>query len=142
MSHTKNTATSTPPAPPAPAAVVRGAGVESIRRARQTARAFAGRLTPAPDPATADTLVLVVCELVTNALRHGGGRYTLKLSAGPDTLTAAVSDPCPARPRLRRPSLHDASGGFGWHMVRRLTRDLTVSRGPGAGKTVRAHIPR
>jgi anti-sigma regulatory factor (Ser/Thr protein kinase) len=139
MSHTTNTATSTPPAP---AMVVRGDSVESIRRARQAARAFADSLTPAPHPATVDTLVLVVCELVTNALRHGGGRYTLKLSAGPDTLTAAVSDPHPARPRQRRPSLHDASGGFGWHMVRRLTRHLTITPGPGAGKTIHAPIPR
>ncbi|GFE16871.1 hypothetical protein Sgleb_49180 [Streptomyces glebosus] len=53
---------------------------------------FTDNLTPAPDPERADTFLLVVSELATNALRHGGGRYTLRLSAGPDTLTAAVSD--------------------------------------------------
>ncbi|MFF8958109.1 ATP-binding protein [Streptomyces sp. NPDC014894] len=136
-----NSISTTPSAPPAPT-VVRGGSASSVHLAREAARAFTDRLTPAPDPATADTLVLVVSELVTNALRHGGGRYVLKLSAGPDAVTAAVTDPNPAPPRERAPDLDGGNGGFGWHMVRRLTTHLTTTPGPGPGKTIHARVPR
>ncbi|WP_434587114.1 ATP-binding protein [Streptomyces sp. A5-4] len=138
MNSTTISLTSTPPVP----TVVRGDSPAGISRARQAARAFTDRLTPAPGPDTADTLVLVVSELVTNALRHGGGHYTLKLSTDPGTMTAAVSDPSPAHPRERTPDLGGGSGGFGWHMIRRLTERLTITPGPGYGKTIHAQLPR
>ncbi|MEW1691866.1 ATP-binding protein [Streptomyces sp. NPDC091265] len=122
--------------------VVRGAGADSIHQAREAARAFTDSLTPAPDPASADALILVVSELATNAVRHGGGRYTLTLSADPVTMTAAVSDPSPAPPRERAPDLNYGTGGFGWHMVRRLTSELTLTPGPGSGKTIHARLTR
>lgn len=137
MDSTKITST-----PNRPTTVVRGVGPASIRRARAAARAFTGSLAPAPDPAMADTLVLVVSELVTNALRHGGGRYTLGLSAAPGTVTAAVSDPSPARPRERTPDPNAGAGGFGWRMVRRLASDLTITPGPGPGKTIQVQLTR
>ncbi|MFE7752905.1 ATP-binding protein [Streptomyces sp. NPDC057428] len=126
-------------APSAPTRV-RGDGSESIHQAREASRTFADSLTRAPDPATAESLVLVVSELTTNAVRHGGGRYTLELSATSDSLTAEVSDPSPAPPRERAPDLNGGSGGFGWHMVRRLASELTVTYGPSAGKTIRARL--
>ncbi|MFE9400083.1 ATP-binding protein [Streptomyces flavidovirens] len=90
----------------------------------------------------ADTLVLVVSELVTNALRHGGGRYTLELSADPDAVSVAVSDPNPAHPCEVTPDLNDGSGGFGRHMVRRLTEGVTIAPGPGPGKAITVPIGR
>ncbi|WP_381802727.1 ATP-binding protein [Streptomyces niveus] len=126
---------------PAPT-VVRGSSHASIHRAREATRAFTDQLSPSPDPALADTLVLVVSELVTNAVRHGGGRYTLELSAGPSALTVAVTDPNPAHPRERTPDLNGGTGGFGWHMVRDLTNDLTITPGPGPGKTIHGSLPR
>ncbi|AGJ55925.1 MULTISPECIES: ATP-binding protein [Streptomyces] len=137
MTHTMIPEASTPST-----RTVEGDSTDSIHWARKAARTFTDRLSPAPDPALADTLVLVVSELVTNALRHGGGRFTLRLSAGPGTVTAAVSDPSPAPPHARTPDLDGATGGFGWHMVRRLTQALTVTPGPGSGKTVRAQFAR
>ncbi|MGW0560609.1 ATP-binding protein [Streptomyces sp. NPDC003016] len=119
-----------------------GDSTADIRRAREITRAFTDSLGPAPGPDVADTLVLVVSELVTNALRHGGGRYTLELSAGPDTVSVAVSDPRPAPPRERTPDLNGGSGGFGWHMVRRLAQGVTVTPGPGSGKTITALLTR
>ncbi|MET7458098.1 ATP-binding protein [Streptomyces sp. NPDC005574] len=99
-------------APPVPS-VVRGDSAAGVSQARRAARAFTDRLTPAPGPDMADTLVLVVSELVTNSLHQGGGHYTRELTANPDTLTAAVSDPSPAHPRERTPDLGGGSGGFG-----------------------------
>ncbi|MEN8655585.1 ATP-binding protein [Streptomyces sp. 21So2-11] len=122
--------------------MVRGDSPAGIHQARQAARAFTDGLNPAPGPDMADTLVLVVSELVTNALRHGSGHYTLKLSAGPGTVTAAVSDPSPVHPRERTPDLNGGTGGFDWHMIRRLTERLTITPGPGYGKTIRAELPR
>ncbi|MET9514719.1 ATP-binding protein [Streptomyces sp. NPDC002994] len=119
-----------------------GDSTADIHRAREIARAFTNSLSPALGADVADTLVLVVSELVTNALRHGGGRYTLELSAGPDAVSAAVSDPNPAPPREVTPDLNGGSGGFGWHMVRRLTDGVTITLGPGPGKTINALIAR
>ncbi|MGW7194590.1 ATP-binding protein [Streptomyces chryseus] len=119
-----------------------GDSTADARRARDITRAFTAGLDPAASPDVADTLVLVVSELVTNALRHGGGRYTLELSAGPDTVSASVSDPSPTAPREVAPDLNGGSGGFGWHMVRRLTDSVTVAAGPGTGKTISAAMAR
>lgn len=53
----------------------------AVADARGTTRAFLEALRqPAVASETADTAVLVVSELVTNALRHGGGTYTLRLA--------------------------------------------------------------
>ncbi|WP_330177439.1 ATP-binding protein [Streptomyces sp. NBC_01498] len=119
-----------------------GDSPEGIHEARDTARAFTGELVPAPGSGLVDTIVLVVSELVTNALRHGGGRYRLELSAAPDSVTVAVSDPNPAPPRERAPDLDGGGGGFGWHMVRGMARCLAVTPGPGPGKTVYAVVAR
>ncbi|MFI5801901.1 ATP-binding protein [Streptomyces sp. NPDC051561] len=136
---------------------VRGRGAAGVLRARKAARAFAESLSPAPAPDTAESLVLVVSELVTNAVRHGGGRYTLALSASPETLTVCVGDRSTVRPQARTPDLSDGGGGFGWHLVELLADEVTVrpgqsvGRGRGAvqprgrvmrGKTVRAVLAR
>ncbi|MET9591936.1 ATP-binding protein [Streptomyces sp. NPDC006516] len=122
--------------------VVQGDSPAGISRARRATRAFTDRLTPAPGPDTVEALVLVVSELVTNALRHGGGRYTLELSVGPCTVTAAVSDLNPAHPRERAPDLGGGTGGFGWHMIRRLTHHLAITPSIRGGKTIHAQFPR
>lgn len=125
---------------PAASTVVRGDSPGGIHRARAVAKAFTRGLSPAPAPDVADAILLVVSELATNALRHGGGRYTLELSAGPDSVTVAVSDPNPAAPRARPPDLTAGTGGFGWHMVHRLAREVTITR--GRGKTICASLAR
>jgi anti-sigma regulatory factor (Ser/Thr protein kinase) len=123
-------------------AVVRGTGPNDIVRARQATRTFIGTLSPAPDPTAADALILVVSELVTNAVRHGGGRYVLELSADADTLSAAVTDRSPAPPREHTPVLGSDSSGLGWYLIRLLTSHVSISAGPGPGKTIHARLPR
>ncbi|MFB9520295.1 ATP-binding protein [Streptomyces cremeus] len=140
----------------------RGWGTEGVAHARRAARDFTEGLSPAPAADAADSLVLVVSELVTNAVRHGGGRYTLAFSASPDTLTVAVGDPSPELPHERTPDLDDGSGGFGWHLVQLLAQEVTIVRArhprsrctprqpaitetgtaPVTGKTIRAVLPR
>ena len=48
----------------------------SVAGARERARDFLGSLQRPIAAGDADTVVLVVSELVTNALRHGGGTWT------------------------------------------------------------------
>lgn len=113
-----------------------------VARTRAAARAFAERLEPALASDAADTLALVVSELATNALRHGGGRYTLQLHATADAVHVAVSDRTPAPPREHAPDLNRGTGGFGWTMVRHLTSGVTITPDPQPGKTIHVRLPR
>ncbi|ROR00394.1 histidine kinase-like protein [Streptomyces sp. 2132.2] len=122
----------------APAARADGA----VAEAREAARGFLGALRPAVGPDAADGVVLVVSELVTNAVRHGGGTYALRLSARPGSIEVAVEDPSPHLPRKRVPDLRHGTGGFGWHMVNNLSLATAVTPTPEGGKTVRALLPR
>lgn len=111
----------------------------SIAGARDSARAFLERLArPAIAAEAADTVVLVVSELVTNALRHGGGTCTLNLTAHPDSIEVSVRDRSPQTPRIRTPDLSGGTGGFGRPMVERLARATSVTRRTVGGKTVSA----
>ncbi|MFD3486140.1 ATP-binding protein [Streptomyces sp. NPDC058665] len=115
----------------------------SVADARDATRAFLKALRQ-PEIATeaADTVVLVVSELVTNALRHGGGTFNLHLTAHPDTVEVAVDDTSPRTPRMRTPDLNGGSGGFGWPMVNSLAHATAVTRRPDGGKTVGAFLAR
>ncbi|KOU60279.1 ATP-binding protein [Streptomyces sp. WM4235] len=116
--------------------------LSAVAEARRAARAFLGSLDPSVDAEHADSVVLVVSELVTNALRHGGGTYRLHLAAHPGTIEVAVDDSSPRMPRPRIPDLVHGTGGFGWHMVNDLARATAVTPRPEGGKTVRALLPR
>ncbi|MCC0093270.1 ATP-binding protein [Streptomyces flavotricini] len=117
--------------------------LSAVAGARQAARAFLESLGQlAFGPEQAGTVVLVVSELVTNALRHGCGACTLCLTAHPSCIEVAVEDPSPRMPRIRTPDLVDGTGGFGWHMANDFSLTAVVTRGPGGGNTVRALLPR
>ncbi|MGW6613365.1 ATP-binding protein [Streptomyces erythrochromogenes] len=117
--------------------------LSAVAGARQATWAFLEALAqPAIGREQADAVVLVVSELVTNALRHGGGAYTPRLTAHPHCIEVAVEDPSPRTPRMRTPDLVDGTGGFGWHMVNDLALATVITPGPGSGKTVRALLPR
>ncbi|MEU2159098.1 ATP-binding protein [Streptomyces sp. NPDC019396] len=114
----------------------------SVADARENTRDFLEALVPAMAAETADSVLLVVSELVTNALRHGGGTYALDLTARPDSIEVAVQDGSPQVPRMRTPDLNGGTGGFGWPMVTRLARATAITRQKTGGKTVSALLPR
>ncbi|MFH8691180.1 ATP-binding protein [Streptomyces anulatus] len=115
----------------------------TVADAREKDRIFLETLRePALVPDTADTVILVVSELVTNALRHGGGTYTLRLTTHPVLIELAVDDPSPQAPHMRTPDPTNATGGFGSCMVTRLARTTAVIRRPAGGKTVSAFLAR
>jgi anti-sigma regulatory factor (Ser/Thr protein kinase) len=85
---------------------------------------------------------IVVSELVTNAVRHAGGEFTLRLNPRGSGIEVAVTDNSAALPRMRRPDFKDGNGGFGLPLVKQLSRSLTVTPRPRGGKTVTAVVGR
>ncbi|MGH9108733.1 MAG: ATP-binding protein [Acidimicrobiales bacterium] len=68
------------------------------------------------DPDVRDDAVLLTDELVTNALVHGGGRFSLAVDVGADTLRVEVGDRSPDVPRVLRPA-GDREHGRGMAIV-------------------------
>jgi anti-sigma regulatory factor (Ser/Thr protein kinase) len=96
------------------------------------------------DEDTAEEMVLVAHELVTNAVRHGGGTGRLRMWAAGGRLWCEVSDQGPglADPAFAGTRLPDPTvpGGRGLWIARTMS-DLIIGTGPG-GTTVTAGVPR
>lgn len=85
-----------------------------------------------------DETALVVSELVTNALVHGGRTATLTLALALDRVQVAVQDSSPLIPAPRTSSLDD-EGGRGLEIVGLLAVAWGVEPVPG-GKRVFAEL--
>ncbi|MFE1931079.1 ATP-binding protein [Streptomyces sp. NPDC059474] len=115
---------------------------EAASHARQLTGTFLESLHPAPDQGAAEAVVLVVSELVTNAVRHSGGRFcSLRLSAHSDAIAIAVGDASRVPPQRRTPDVRGGGGGFGWAMICDMATATAVTEEPG-GKTVNAIVAR
>jgi anti-sigma regulatory factor (Ser/Thr protein kinase) len=79
---------------------------EAPSTAREQLRWFARNLRAA----TVDDAVLMVSELVSNAVAHGQPEVTLRLRLRPDRLTVAVADRGEAPLTCATPRLQQASG--------------------------------
>ena len=86
----------------------------------------------------ADDMVLVVSELVTNAVLHASPAVTLEVELGEHEVVLAVEDGTPARPRLLLAN-SAAEGGRGMLLVERLSHEHGVRPRP-PGKTVWAAL--
>jgi anti-sigma regulatory factor (Ser/Thr protein kinase) len=84
-----------------------------------------------------DDALLVVTELATNALQHGGGHALLRLTVDGTHLRIEVFDDDPAPP-VRRPAGPD--GGWGLALVERLATAWGTAR-HGRGKVVWCALP-
>ena len=105
---------------------------ESARLARARVRALCeGR---APYSLTDDVL-LVVSELVTNAVVHGQGTITVLVGIGDGRVAVGVRDEGPGQPRHEDVD-HASPRGRGLAMVDRLALDWGVQREPSGGKMV------
>ncbi|TDB73259.1 ATP-binding protein [Micromonospora sp. KC723] len=87
-----------------------------------------------------DDFVLAVNELITNAVRHGGGRGWLRLWRHADTVVCEVTDHGGGISAQRlddrsRPA-PDTAGGWGLWLARELSDAMEVETRPG-GTTVR-----
>ncbi|MFE0416369.1 ATP-binding protein [Streptomyces tendae] len=142
---TTTAATAAPPRPapfavPAPGA---GAGAAAARAyAESVARTDWGG--PGREVREEDVvdLLLVVSELVTNAIRHGDGLAGFEARPTKEGLWIAVHDRSTVVPRAAYafPTTHPG-GGYGWPLVARLARDIAVEVRPEGGKTISALVP-
>ncbi|MER8199261.1 ATP-binding protein [Streptomyces microflavus] len=97
------------------------------------------------DGLTADVVVadalLVTSELVTNAFRYGGGLTGFKAELTDEGLRLAVEDASPDLPVASDPANSGAGriGGYGWPLVRKLAKQVSITVHPG-GKHIVALI--
>ncbi|MFD3550268.1 ATP-binding protein [Streptomyces sp. NPDC058655] len=89
-----------------------------------------------PDSVAAADALIVTTELVTNAIRHGGGIILFRTSLTGDALHVLVGDASTHPPTSRRGD-PGRSGGYGWPLIQRLAEHIDITPHPG-GKTIEA----
>ncbi|MFF3212926.1 ATP-binding protein [Streptomyces sp. NPDC002886] len=116
-------------------------GATAAATARDRTRHFlddASRGGRSVSPEVVDTTLLLVSELVTNAIRHTADGCALDLALEPDEIAIDVTDYSQAEPLLRPPDL-EGGGGWGWALVHRLGSDVRIRHQPG-GKTIHTGV--
>jgi anti-sigma regulatory factor (Ser/Thr protein kinase) len=103
---------------------------ESVQAARARLR---GLLDSWGDEETRQAAILLLSEVVTNAVRHAPGRVHVTVTLVRDQLHARVHDQSPRLPMGREADEH---GGRGIVLLRVLSRRWGVQEHPGNGKTV------
>jgi anti-sigma regulatory factor (Ser/Thr protein kinase) len=115
--------------------------LESGTRSPARARAVAADLVSEMHlEAIGDDLVLIVSELVTNAVRHAKPPVRLEIQADEHRVTVAVADGSPGRP-VAHTAAADAEGGRGLPIIDLLAAETGVRPSP-PGKTVWAALAR
>ncbi|MGW4084065.1 ATP-binding protein [Streptomyces sp. NPDC004822] len=102
------------------------------------------RTSPVDERAVMD-LMLVVSELVTNAIQHGDGLAGFEVAVEPGGLRMRVHDYSDAVPSAAfgpgtLPQTHEGSG-YGWPLIIRLAREIRIDRRREGGKTVSVLAP-
>jgi anti-sigma regulatory factor (Ser/Thr protein kinase) len=88
-----------------------------------------------------DDLVLVVSELVTNAIRHGRGPVEVDIHVDGSEVIVEVAEGSSSSPKIMD-TTPDSVGGRGLPIVDALTRQWGVRSIPDGGKVVWARVPR
>ncbi|MFC4586309.1 ATP-binding protein [Sphaerisporangium corydalis] len=105
-------------------------------RSAQAARALVGaELRRWGAMRLVDDCSLIVSELATNAIRHGGTAFSLRLGSDGSWVYGEVFDAGDGLP-CQAPGDHDATGGRGLLIVSLLADDWGVVSADGGGKTV------
>ena len=112
---------------------------ESVRRARDVIRDLYAEVPVRAD--TLDTALLLVSELVTNAVLHGRGEAVLDVDLGADRLRVAVTDDSPSEPMVRHTEGLLTDGGRGMLLVEHMASRWGVEPTPAGGKSVWFELP-
>ncbi|GAA3411396.1 ATP-binding protein [Streptosporangium vulgare] len=82
-----------------------------------------------------DDCMLIVSELVTNAVRYGGAACALRIQGGGSYVRGELFDPGEGAPRVCARDM-EATGGRGLQIVDSLADDWGVAHPPSGGKIV------
>ncbi|UUU36423.1 ATP-binding protein [Streptomyces sp. CA-210063] len=123
--------------------------ITSAAAARRHVRAFVGERWRSPaGPPTEEAmidLILVVSELVTNAVRHGGGVAGFDVTLTSEGVRLSVRDHSAALPvGIHGPRVlprADEGSGYGWPLINRLCSEVAVERRVAGGKTISVLVP-
>jgi anti-sigma regulatory factor (Ser/Thr protein kinase) len=108
-------------------------------RARAFARDCLNHWNLSDESAFGQDAILVVSELVTNALLHAETAEELRLTWQPPRLVVEVQDTGPGTPRVCRPN-ETEPGRRGLAIVTYLAHRWRIVRGPGRTKTIRVEL--
>ncbi|MEV5608875.1 ATP-binding protein [Streptomyces sp. NPDC052225] len=125
------------------ATVVNGLDPRGVTDARLFAADYLdtlARRVPPDEPDSRDDALLIVDELVANAVQYAPGPVTLTLRRTFDGLHLTVGDSNPEPPTPRPADPRRGPGNIGWHLVRALARQVHVV--PNAtGKEIHVFLP-
>ncbi|MFE5676949.1 ATP-binding protein [Streptomyces erythrochromogenes] len=118
-------------------------GRSAPTQARRAARAHLAGTAADDDelpPLALDTALLLISELVTNAVRHTSGGCMLEVGLASDGIDIEVTDTSDAEPEARGADRR-GEGGWGWHLVNRLGTDVGIRHHAAGGKTIHVRVP-
>lgn len=126
--------------PKEPEGTGRPGAPERPAQARELVHDLLLTVEPPVDVLVLADAVLVASELVTNALRHGGGLTAFRVALVDDAVEVSASDRSTRPPATQREAVGGAAAtsGYGWPLVQRIAR--TEVTPTAEGKTVRAWI--
>ncbi|AKZ59444.1 Regulatory protein [Streptomyces ambofaciens ATCC 23877] len=120
---------------------------ESVPRARHAVRDLLVRQGVPVSDDVAQGLLLIVSELVTNAVRHAAVLspvLAVEVAVGPEWVRVSVEDNHPYRPTALETD-HGRTGGRGLLLVREITREAggacDVAHTAGGGKVIWVALP-
>jgi anti-sigma regulatory factor (Ser/Thr protein kinase) len=116
-------------------------GEDRIAAARDFACDFLDRSIPPVPAVLLSDAVLAVSELVTNAVLHAPGPCTLTLADDGRDVTITVDDTSTRPLTARTADMSGGTGGFGWHLLHRISPNLTIEPIPG-GKRISLRLRR
>ncbi|MDJ0380447.1 ATP-binding protein [Streptomyces sp. G-G2] len=112
----------------------------TVAAARETVAALLERSGLAPDRRAVMDALMVTSELVTNAIRHGGGLTSFHAYVRGDALLVSVGDHSPEHPVSAAGHVPGIRiGGYGWPLVQSLADRVTVTP-HGDGKRITADL--
>ena len=114
--------------------------LEPLPRLVGSARAFVREHAPPLPEATADVLVLLTSELVTNAVLHARSAIEVGITVADHSVVVTVHDEDLTRPEQQ--PYDGREGGWGLALVRELAAAWSLEVHPGDGKTAWFRLPR
>ncbi|MEV7729362.1 ATP-binding protein [Streptomyces sp. NPDC087917] len=112
----------------------------TVGAARDRVTALLTRFGIPSDRRVVTDALMITSELVTNAIRHGGGLTAFDACIRGGVLRLLVADNSPVHPFTQTGEAPGIRiGGYGWPLVQSLA-DLVTVTPHGAGKQIAAHL--